>query len=164
MGHVFPRKHAGSTWTDHPIPSAVTEGNSGTKNMNFTLALSRAPPGQSVSMRVATANGSAVQPGDYTALALTTKTFRPGVASLVVSVPLKGDTGVEPNETVFVNVSVASANAVIADTQAVGTIINDDPSVGRAPPRSIYVTDVAMLEGPAGSTSSACRCRKTRPA
>jgi hypothetical protein len=133
----------------------VTEGNSGTKTMAFTLSLSVAPPsGQSVTVKVATANGTATAPGDYTAVALTTKTFAAGVSSLAVAVPITGDTTVEPNETLRLNLSVPSSNAVIADTQATGTIINDDGTPGATPPRSVYVTNVAVVEGNTGTKTA----------
>jgi hypothetical protein len=133
----------------------VTEGNSGTKTMSFTLSLSVAPPsGQSVTVKVATANGTATAPGDYTAVALTTKTFAAGVSSLAVAVPITGDTTVEPNETLRLNLSAPSTNAVIADTQATGTIINDDGTPGATPPRSVYVTNVAVVEGNTGTKTA----------
>ena len=131
----------------------VTEGNSGLKTVSFTLALSAAPPaGQNVSVKVATSNGSAVAPGDYTALALTTKTFGAGVSNMPVVVTIKGDTTVEPNETLNLNLSAPSVNAVIADPQAVATIINNDGASGPALKPSVYVTNLSTLEGNAGTT------------
>ena len=56
---------------DDPTPSlriddaSLTEGNSGTATMNFTVTLSAAS-GQAVTVNYATANGTATQPGDYT--------------------------------------------------------------------------------------------------
>ena len=65
-----------------PTPSLVindvsqTEGNVGTTNANFTVTLS-APSGRNVTVNYATANGTAVQPGDYTTTS-GTLTFTPG--------------------------------------------------------------------------------------
>ena len=53
-------------------------------------------------------------------------TFAPGQTSRTISVTVFGDRQFEPNETFFVNLS-QPANAPIADGQAVGTIVNDDP-------------------------------------
>ncbi len=136
--------------------ASVTEGNAGTKAMTFTLALSVAPPaGQSATVKVATANGTAVASGDYTPVALTTKTFAAGVSSLSVNVTIKGDTGVEPNETLNLNLSSPSPNTVIGDAQGLGTIVNDDGTPGAAPKRSVYVTNASPLEGNAGTTATA---------
>ena len=81
----------------------VTEGNSGTVNAAFTVSLSAAS-GQTVTVNYATANGTAVAPGDYTA-ASGTLTFTPGVTTQTLTVPVNGDTLNEPNETFFVNLS-----------------------------------------------------------
>ena len=43
-----------------------------------------------------------------------------------MTVQVKGDTDVEPNETFKVNLSDATGNATIVDGQGVGTITNDD--------------------------------------
>ena len=63
------------TITDNdPLPAlavndvTVTEGDAGTVNANFTVSLN-APSGRPVSVAYATANGTAIAPADYTALA-----------------------------------------------------------------------------------------------
>ncbi len=52
------------------------EGNSGTTNASFTVTLSPAST-QTVTVKYATANGTATAGSDYTAKALTTLTFAP---------------------------------------------------------------------------------------
>ena len=75
----------------------ISEGNSGTKNLNFTVTLSAAS-GQTVSVNYATADGTARAPGDYTAKN-GTLSFAPGSAlTRTISVAIKGDTIVEGNE------------------------------------------------------------------
>ena len=105
----------------------VTEGNSGTVNAAFTVRLS-SPSTQTVTVKYATANGTATAPADYTAIALTTLTFSPGQTSKTVTVAVKGDALDEANETFAVNLS-AAVNATIADGQGIGTITDDDPSL-----------------------------------
>ena len=56
---------------------SVTEGNSGTRNATFTVALS-APSTATVTVSYATANGTASAPSDYTA-ASGALTFAPSV-------------------------------------------------------------------------------------
>lgn len=103
---------------------AVTEGNAGAVAATFTVALS-APSGQTVTVNYATADGTAAAPSDYTALASATLTFLPGQTTKSVTVQVKGDTLKEANQTFFVNLSGA-VNALVADTQGLGTITNDD--------------------------------------
>jgi CSLREA domain-containing protein len=101
----------------------VTEGNSGTKNMNFTLSLS-APSFETVSVSFFTANGTASAPSDYVA-ASGGRTFVPGQTAKTISVAVKGDTRREPNETFSVNLW-GTTNATIADGVGVGTIVDND--------------------------------------
>jgi hypothetical protein len=77
-----------------------------------------------VTVKYATANGTALAGSDYTA-ASGTLTFAPGQTSQTVTVNVMGNTTVEPNETFAVNLSAASG-ATLFDGQGVGTILNDD--------------------------------------
>ncbi len=114
---------------DDPLPSisvadvALVEGNSGTTNMVFTLSLS-GPSSQTVTVNYATANGTATAGSDYTA-ASGTAIFAPGSTSAQVVVAVNGDTQIEVNDTLTLNLSGA-ANASIATASVTGTITNDD--------------------------------------
>jgi hypothetical protein len=101
------------------------EGNSGTTSFVFTVSLSDTPV-DTVTLVYATANGTALAGSDYLPVAGTTLTFPAGVSALSVTVPVIGDTTREANETFYVNLSNPSSNALIADPQGVGTIVNDD--------------------------------------
>ncbi len=122
----------GTILDDDPPPSLritdVTraEGNSsGTTAFVFTVSLS-APSDRTVTVNFATADGTArVNENDYLATS-GTLTFAPGQTSKTITVLVKGDKKKEANETFFVNLSTA-LNAVIADGQGLGTILNDDP-------------------------------------
>ena len=113
-----------------PVPAitindvSVTEGNSGTKTVDFTVSLSTTST-QAITVDYATANGTATAPSDYQSTS-GTLTFNPGETSKPVSVTINGDTLVEPDETFSVNLTNASSNAVITDNQGLGTITNDD--------------------------------------
>jgi glucose/arabinose dehydrogenase len=102
---------------------AVTEGNAGTVNATFTITLSAAS-GQTVTVQYATANNTATAGSDYVT-ASGTATFTPGQPTQQISIAVNGDTGFEPDETFFVNLSGA-VNATISDNQGQGTITNDD--------------------------------------
>jgi hypothetical protein len=94
----------------------------------------------------ATANNTALAPGDYTATS-GTLTFAAGETTKTVTVPVVGDLLDEANEAFFVNLSSAT-NATIADNQGVGTITDDDA----AP--SLAINDVTVTEGNAGTTNA----------
>ena len=119
----------GTILDNDPLPvisitgASTTEGNSGTKNLSFILQLS-APAGQVVTVNYATADGSATAGSDYTAVS-GVASFAPGATGAIITVPIIGDTIVEPDETFTVNLSNASG-ANISVASAVGTILNDD--------------------------------------
>ncbi len=123
--------------------ASVAEGNTGTKNFVFTVRLSN-PSASAVTVRYATANGTATAGSDYTAVPATTLTFAPRQMSQPVAVVVTGDLLVEPNETFFVNLS-APSGATIADGQGLGTIFNDEG-------RLLRITDVVKGEGNSGVT------------
>jgi hypothetical protein len=104
---------------------SVTEGNSGTRNANFTLRLSSASS-QPVSVTYRTANGTATAGSDYQAASGTVH-FAPGHLTQGISVVVNGDQQVEDDETLLVQLS-QPVGATLARTQAVGTILNDDVS------------------------------------
>jgi len=76
-------------------------------------------------VKYATANGTAVAPGDYTAKSLTSLSFTAGQTSKTVSVTVKGDTVYEPDEGMSLVLS-SPVGAAIGDGVGIGTIFNDD--------------------------------------
>jgi hypothetical protein len=125
---------------------AVTEGNSGTTNATFGVSLS-VPSASPITVHYATAAGTATAAKDYTSKS-GNLTFAPGVTSQTFSVPVLGDTLYEPNETFLVNLSSVTGGAILADSQATGTILNDD-----AVP-SLVINDVTLTEGNSGSKNA----------
>jgi hypothetical protein len=120
----------------------VTEGNTGTRAATFIVTLS-APSTQPVSVQYATANGTATAGSDYQASS-GTLTISAGQTTGTITVPVIGDRLGEPDETFFVNLSSAT-NATIADAQAVGTIVDDEPRIS--------ISDVTKAEGKKGRTT-----------
>ena len=55
-----------------------------------------------------------------------TLTFPAGTSTKTITVSVFGDKLKEPNESFFVNLSNLSPNAYFGDSQAIGTIQNDD--------------------------------------
>ena len=141
----------GTILNDDPLPTIAindvsrVEGNVGTSNMTFTATLS-APSGKIVTVDYATADQTAIAPGDYTASA-GTLTFNPGVTTRTFTVPIVGDTLNEFDETFFANLTNPT-NATIADNQGIGTITNDDPLP------SLTFANVTVIEGDAGTVTA----------
>jgi chitinase len=120
----------------------IVEGNSGTKNLSFTVSLSAASS-QTVTVQYATADGTAVAGSDYIAKS-GTLTFFTGSVSQTVNVTVNGDAAQEANETVLLHL-LGATNAVIADDQGTGTIGNDDPLP------AVMIVDAKVSEGNTGS-------------
>jgi serralysin len=103
---------------------SLQEGNKGqSTNFTFTVNLSQASS-QSITVNYGTQNGTATAGTDYTGIN-GTLTFTAGQTSKNVTVKVTPDTLTEANETFTLNLSSAT-NATIADSQGIGTIINDD--------------------------------------
>ncbi len=136
----------------------TTEGASNTKALTFTVALSQAAEtGAPVSVNYATANATALASGnDYVATSGTV-TFNAGESVKTVTVTVRGDTTVEANETFAVNLSGLSGDgAVLADSQGIGTLVNDDGTAGASPPPTPRSWRAPAA---AGSSTSRSRCR-----
>jgi methionine-rich copper-binding protein CopC len=104
---------------DSPI---MTEGNSGTKPLTFTLTLDQAPTSAvTVSYQTLT-SGTATANVDFVA-ATSTVTFAVGQTKANVPITVNGDSVVEPNETVAVQFSGSSLKATVTAT---GIMTNDD--------------------------------------
>ena len=125
---------------------SLNEGNAGTTSFTFTVSLS-APAGPGgVTFDIATADGTATQPSDYTQKSLTSQTIPAGSSTYSFTVLVNGDTTPETNETFFVNVTNVTG-ATVTDGQGQGVIVNDDA----AP--NLTINDVSLSEGNAGTTT-----------
>ena len=133
----------------------VTEGNSGSSNMTFTVTLSPAHT-QTVTVNYSTADGTTNPALGANACGATTDyisqsgtlTFTPGQTVKTIDVSICGDTRDEPDETLTVSLDTP-ANATIASSQAIstGTITDDDDMP------TISINDVTMNEGNSGNTA-----------
>jgi predicted extracellular nuclease len=104
---------------------SLNEGNAGTTSFTFTVSLSAPAGAGGVTFDIATADGTATQPSDYTQKTLTAQTIPAGSSTYSFTVLVNGDTTPETNETFFVNVTNVT-NAIVTDGQGLGTIVNDD--------------------------------------
>lgn len=102
----------------------VIEGDpSGTTPAVFLVRLS-GPNGATVTVSWATGSGTAAAPADY-ATASGIVTFNPGDVSKTISVDVVRDLVVEPDETLYVDLSSPSGGA-LDKRRGVGTILDDD--------------------------------------
>lgn len=138
---------AASTPSVSIADASIAEGNSGTSNMAFVVSLSSAST-STVTVRYATSNGTASSSSDYTSTS-GTLTFAPGVTSQTVTVKVRGDTTVEPDETFTVTLSRPSG-ATIARKTATGTIVNDDASTP-----TVSIASSSAAEGNTGTSNLA---------
>jgi Calx-beta domain len=122
----------------------VVEGNSGTKQATFVVALS-ASTSQSVSCSFATANGTATAGSDYSATSGSI-TFAAGEVEKPVVVLVNGETVDEPQETFFLDISNVQ-NATVSSSRGTGFIVDDDgPTIG--------INDVSLTEGNSGTKAA----------
>ena len=130
---------------------AVLEGNTATRNLVFTVKLSKANTRRITTVKYATANGSATAGSDYAAVA-GTLSFPKGSTTQTVAVAVIGDTAVEFDETFALKLS-SPANATLADASGVGTISNDDSPPLVIDSSALSVNDVAIAEGNSGTSN-----------
>jgi Calx-beta domain-containing protein len=154
---------------DSPVTASindvsVTEGHTPTTvNATFTVTLS-GPAQAQVQIQYRTANGSAVAPGDYTAVSSGVLTISQGQSSGTFSIQVKGDivpegTGTPLTETFFVDLINASGPATIsADSRGIGSIVDDDSPV------TASIDDVSVTEGNAGTVTATFTVSLSGPA
>ena len=126
---------SGTIKNDDNVPSTpaltisdatVTEGNSATKSMVFTVSLSSATG--AVSVTYATLNATAAAPADFSAVS-GVLTFPANTLSRTITVTVNGDTTLESDETFTLELS-NPFGATLTNAQATGTIKNDDVNGG----------------------------------
>ncbi len=104
--------------------TSVIETNDSGVRADFIVRLVTASD-QAVTVRYSTANGTALAGSDYQQVTNESVSFFRGETSKTISVFVNPDTLNEGNEHFFVNLS-ATSGGTISDSQAVGTIVDDD--------------------------------------
>jgi chitinase len=124
--------------------ATLDEGDSGTREMVFTVSLDHALPGY-VAFKIATVNASAEAGSDFYYMVNTDQYIGGDETSKQYSVLIRGDTRVEPDESFAVVLSnVSGAHASVARGQATGTIVNDDGPL-------LSISDASITEGGTGT-------------
>ena len=128
----------GTIIDDDPPPSVriddafVVEGNSSPSFAGFTLTLSAASE-KSPCVQAATADGTATAAdGDYVpaGTGITNPpiftSFNAGSTTTTLSIQVRGDAKIEPDETFLLNIIPSNADITVSRSQATATIFNDD--------------------------------------
>jgi len=109
--------------------ASSTEGDSGTKDLNFTVTRSGDTSGEST-VDFATADGTATAGSDYVTNS-GTLTFTAGQTLKTVSVAVNGNTAIESDVAFSVNLSNC-VGCSITDSEGVGTIVNDESAIANS--------------------------------
>ena len=110
------------------LDATVTEGDSGTKNLDFTASLS-APSPVNVTANTTLSSVTAIPGVDYTAPSPGIR-FPAGVTSVTYSVPITGDTAFGPTKVLKLALSNPSFALLGTTTTVRGFIVDDDPIPG----------------------------------
>ncbi|MDD1421928.1 hypothetical protein MEO40_22995, partial [Dolichospermum sp. ST_sed1] len=117
------------TITNDDLPSinlspnqTVVEGNTSPQSVTYTVTLSN-PSTQSITVKYATANGTATSGLDYTSKS-GTLTFAPGVTNQSLNIPILNNNLNEADETFSLQLT-APTNAVLGANSTVSTTITD---------------------------------------
>lgn len=143
---------------DHTPPvvsigdASVAEKDTGSRDAVFTVSLSK-PAADPVSVAWATADGTAVAPGDYAASSGTVS-FPPGSTVETLRVAVHGDEALEGHETFTVSLS-APDGLTLGDATAAGTILDDDPVAS--------VGDATVSEGDVGPRAAVFTVSLSKP-
>lgn len=132
---------------------SLAEGNSGTVQMTFTVTLTGVEElNRPMTVDYVTGDGTATAGSDYLATSGTLSfSSGPTPQTQTVSVSINGDTTVEADETVLINLS-RPENTTISDAQGQGTIVNDDHG-DVTPPTVTKKTPNANAKGAAVTTN-----------
>ena len=129
---------------DAPTGGALPEGQSGTTAFTFTVTRDL---GVGTSSATWTVQPGTAQTADFGTPLTGTVSFASGETRKTISVPVKGDTTIETDETFSVVLS-APKGAVLGQASAQATIVNDDL------PLISVRTDTASVSKPEGSTGT----------
>ncbi len=127
-------------------PVEITEGDSGDKDLIFTINLDTPAPSNGVTVQVDPHNITALEGEDYSRV-ISSINFNQGELQKTIIYKIHGDTKVEDNETFSIELhNPQNAKLDENKSSAIGTIINDD--------KEIFVSiagDANITEGDSGT-------------
>ena len=132
-------------------PASVTEGDSGSVSLTFTVTLVAASGAQVTVDYADAGTGTATSGTDYTAVTAGTLTIAAGDASGTITVSVTGDTEAETPETVVLTLSNPTNARFLTPSMATmtGTIRDDDnfPVSNAGPDQTVNEGDTVNLSG-----------------
>jgi hypothetical protein len=188
-GYVAPAIQANGVWVNEtsshagdgsvtiaPAPAGIAvgdvrifEGDAKSRNAVFPISLSE-PSTSTVTVDVAvsdlTATGGkpTVAGSDYKGPITKTLTFKPGQVMRYLSVPVYGDTVLEPDEQFQVTLSNPTDGYQLEKATGIGTISDDDDPLIFSDNNLVAVSDVWVVEGDAGKRTAKFTVSLSRPA
>ena len=147
----FGTLNAGQTFTAASGPGVLsvadttaTEGDVGTTQLTFTVTRAGGTSGTVTVDYVLNAGATNPANGEDTLpLPTGTLTFADGETEQTITVEVRGDLAIEPDETIVLNLVGATGGATVSDGSATGTILNDD----------VAITSIGAIQG-AGHVSA----------
>lgn len=132
-------------------PPAITEGDSGTTNLTFTVSISGTQPNaQAITVNYTVTPGSATSPGDFSGPLTGTVTIPAGSTSATITVPIVGDMINEATETFTVTITTPDPLvATVVQGTATGTIVDNDSAS-----LSFANANVSVTEGNSGNVNA----------
>jgi hypothetical protein len=128
--------------------ASVVEGNARTRYVRLTVSLNRKST-LPVNVQYATAPGAATAPSDFSAKAGTVTIPANGI-STTVTLPIKGDQTLEPNETFTVHLSNPQNATIFRSTGSV-QIRNDDKAGVTTNAARLSIGNATVVEGDSAS-------------
>ncbi|WP_158299009.1 calcium-binding protein [Sphingomonas psychrotolerans] len=127
--------------------ASVVEGDSGTRNLVFTVTRSGSTA-DAVSVEYGVNLDGTASIGDLAdgAVLAGTLDFAAGETTRTIVIAVKGDTVIEANEALSVQLYPLSGDIVLADDTATGTILNDDVLLSH-----VSISDASVVEGDSGT-------------
>ena len=137
---------------------SVTEGDAGTRDLTFTVTLSPAATSRVDVNYIRNTGGTAEAGTDFTEVPSASLEFAAGETSKTIAVPVRGDSAIEPDETVHMliynaligtgTVRIRNADGnIAANATGVGTITNDDFPIPPEPPEPNRAPQLVAVPG-----------------
>jgi Calx-beta domain len=125
--------------------ASIVEGHAKTRSVRVTVTLSK-PSSTPITVQYATVAGSATAPSDYSTK-VGTVTIPANGTSTVISIPVKGDRLVEPNETFAVQLSNPQGGAILGRSTGSVQIRTDDKAGQISNAVRLSIGNASVVEG-----------------
>ncbi|MBU1668709.1 hypothetical protein KKC13_09830 [bacterium] len=126
---------------------SISEGNSGQKDLNFTMILDQPALAGSAFDYFTQDSTAQTSDSDYVAIPTTTHTIPVGATQITIPVKINGDTEIESDESFYLKITNEVNLTFSGSQQTTGTILNDD---GDYPTIRFDQNKYSIVEGDSG--------------